>query len=362
MATPIKVLGFETRSAWDAGTSLTINPAKGDGQIPDPAFDVGSQGGSSVSLRLEGEPSDDDDNGFGLNVDWDFEQDLPHFIMHFKFKCGDVDGREFRNGSSTWLFVLKNSSGTKRFAFYLQTDGTFIGSVDTDGLPSSTDATGTIVNVTENVWYSAEVEVITGSSGKIHFKINGLTIFEHSINTLDTVGLRSIGFSSGYNINTEMQSFFDDFYLYVPDSTGGFLGPVNVYESMPTGDATTSAWTKSSDGSTGDIYTMVDETTEGGDGDTTYGTTETTGAKALFNLTYPQTLTGDIIAVEYENTIRHETTEKNWVPHRVTDGTAIDDGTSTITPLTYETNKQLLEINIPNANANGTVFGIRRID
>ena len=362
MPTPIKMLGFETRSAWNAGTSLSKNP----NNIVNPDLVTGSQGGTSVALRLQSRSADDSTNGDGLNVDWDLESNLTHFIAHIRFNSTGISTRDQSLNSESWLIALRNSSNTIQYAVHLEPDGTLRGTTDTDGDPSTYDGSGTIVEIVDGNWYTMELEVITGGSGKIHCKINGLTMFEHSITTLDATGLSKIamcsGFDSAETVNGACTTLFDDLFVYTPDSTGGFLGGYNIYESMPTSDATASAWTKSSDGSAGDIYTMIDETTEGSDGDTTYGTTETIGAKALFNLTYPKALEGDIRQIEYENTIRHETAEKNWIPHRVTNGSPVDDGTSLATSASYQTNKQIVNVNIPNADANGTVFGIRRLD
>jgi hypothetical protein len=150
------------------------------------------------------------------------------------------------NGSSQ--VAVRNSAGTE-----LATSTTTVGTTD---------------------WCYVEAKVvINDSTGSVELKINGAVEDSASnIDTKNTSNAYATGFEFGVQQDTG-QVTLDDFYIDDAD----YQGQVKIYNLLPSGAGTTTAWTPS----TGSNYACVDES-GAHNSDTDYVSSSTSGQKDTY--------------------------------------------------------------------------------
>lgn len=163
----------------------------------------------------------------------------------------------------------------------------------------TTVASGSTV-LSDNTWYHIQFKVTIGNSAAFEVKLNDITEISGTGDTQSTANAFAnrvlIGGSAGA---FTMNGFYDD--LYICDGSGGvnddFLGDCRVEALFPNGNGNSSQF-DGSDGNSTDNYLLVDETTAGPDGDTTYVTSTDVGDKDTYAFTNMTSLTGVVFGVQ----------------------------------------------------------------
>lgn len=199
---------------------------------------------------------------------------------------------------------------------------------------------------------------INGASGQLALRVDGVELYDSGpidIQAGASVGIRSAEFGPG-NIGSD-SIYIDD--VYFCDNTGAthndFLGPVRVTLLAPTSDASV-AWTPNA-GATN--YTQVDDTGASIDGDTTYVSTSTVGAKDLYGLGDLAAELANPLAVQVFLEARHDDGSGGAaIAPLLKSGVTEDEGAQVALPSSYRFLSSTLYDVDPDTGVEWTVAGV----
>lgn len=182
-------------------------------------------------------------------------------------------------------------------------------------------------------WHYIEVKIVAaGASGTGEVHLNGAVEIASTVSNFGTSHTTVQFLKDTTSIGASVPLYFDD--VYVADATGGinndFLGDVAVETIYPTSDGAHTDFTPNA-GST--HYTQVDENTP--DGDTTYVSSSTIGARDSYGLTDLSVVTGQVFAVQGHNYNRKDDIGLRQVKASLRSGGTDYDGATQTLSTTY---------------------------
>jgi hypothetical protein len=199
-------------------------------------------------------------------------------------------------GQSGWLYQAVTVTGALVFGVKVSQ----LGQVQL--FPASGTNLNSALNlVTANVWHYCEVKaVIAGGSSTVEVWLDGVQVIPSTAVNLGSAGVTTIGpygnAGSGANWvgGTNITQSWDD--LYVTDTAGvnaGLLGDVHVDTLYPIGDGANTAWAP--DAGTSHYQRVSDNPP---DGDTSYVSSGTVGAKDSYSFSDLPAGTGPVYGVQ----------------------------------------------------------------
>jgi hypothetical protein len=256
--------------------------------------------------------------------------------------------------SSSNIYVIDGKTGTTQCWFSL--DATY-------GYVSAYNAAGTLVaqspanTYNGNVWQFVEFYVSIGTSGAMAMRLNNVPIF--SVTGVNTQKSANGTFSALQLNNGGQLASFDDFRIN--DTTAGpgaypnnsWMGDLRVVDLAPISNSSV-AWTPL----TGANWQEVSEATF--DGDTSYNSTITVGAKDLFNLAALANTIDQIVGVQLMGAYREADASTHTIAQHLSVAGADYAGTPRALSKAYSFITDLFPVN-PATNAAWTLADINAL-
>lgn len=163
-------------------------------------------------------------------------------------------------------------------------------------------ATGNTV-LYKNRWYVVEVHIVTGASGLVEVRLDGVMEVSYSGNINASTVVNKL-----YVTRSIDRTFLDDIALndVSGSSDNTWCGDGHVIALLPNGNGDTNQWSASS----GLNYQCVDEGFFG-NGDTDYVSTSTSGQVDLYNIQDPSLPSGAVIKRVWATCVAKKTVSEN---------------------------------------------------